>query len=540
MINVGTGAGQVHSERQGTGLATVLTGDKAVDAFGRLYMIDAAKREAADKAAQDKRDAAAAKLQSFAPEYFYQHRETLQPAIQGHLDAGAELLAKKIDPFTSAAPEAVAWQKEHQRLSAMAQNSMQIRNEYAAFRQDTDGKDLSEFTADSVAANDKYFSAPLEDIISGKVKRPILEKKRPWEDASSFIGKNMKLWQEAKPQAGDSETYDFVANLLAQPSSAPIIEAYAQKFNTLDPDEQRRITEAAKKNDREIVQQMGYEDANRWKKSKEPLNLMKAFQDAAQIAESGLDYVEGSNAVASYRQPKKGSQAQSAKNAANDLFNSHDDFMSVFDKNGDLPRMENETDGSYAARVKAYLADQISQRMKVDTKYVLNSDAGKEQQSLTARKQYVEDIQSSDQARATAAAKLLVGTKVGNNLVIESAGVNDIPYRKGLRLEMTTNMTVDEVKKDIVDSETGLTTEDVQVEERQGRKIVFLDLGNKSTANQLIARLYDNYEKETGRKYDRSLTEYSVPTATGPVIVNPAKQADKSSKPGPTLDHLFK
>lgn len=540
MIEPGGQAGQAHASTlyQGTGLATVLKNDgQGLDTYQRLYMLDDAKRAAADEAARKKQEEAAAKLKAFAPEYFYKHKEKLQPLIEKHLDAGADLLSKKIDPFVSGSPEALAWQKEHQRLTALAQSSMQQKKEFDEFRKDTEGKDLSEFTPNSVDAKNKYFEADLDDVLSGKVTNPILEKKTAWTDASSFVGQNMRLWEQSKPGATDTETLDFVTNLLQEPANADKLKAYAQKFATMDPSEQQRVTDAAKKASIQPFQQMALEDAKRWQKSKEPLNLFEAMNKGAAAAESSLDIVSGSNDKGSYRMPKKGSVMQSATDTANDMFNSHDDWKTIYDRNGELPRMANESDPSYYARVKAHMRDGLINRMKIETEFRKDKAAGDAEKQVQTRNLFVEHIRGNDQVRATAAAKLLIGTKVGNNLVVEEAGVNDIPYRRGLRLELTTPMSLKDVKEEIV-SDTGLTSDEVTVEERQGRKLVFIDLGEQGKANQTIARLYDNYVKETGSYYDPSLTEYGVQTATGIRVVDPTKQKSTPQGQKP-LDKLF-
>lgn len=541
MIQAGSQSGQVHSERQGTGLATILQGDRAIDTFDRLSYLNATRLKAASDAAAKKRDDALVKLKSYSPEYFYKHKEEIQPAITAHLEQGGSLAAKNIDPFTASAPDAVAWQKEHQRLTAMAQASMQVKSYDQKLQEQLASKDPNDFTASSLADAVKFRDSNLQEIVDGKVTPPILVKKQAWQDAQDFVGKNMRVWGQGKLNASDPEVLDFVTNVLAEPANQEIIQSYAQKLAQVGPEEQKRLETVAKEKGVEVYQQMAFEDAKRYQTSQaKDFNFMEIMQKAAQNAEAGLDYNTGSNEKGSWRQPKKGSVTQSAANAANDLFNTRREFMTFFNDNGELPRSAEEDDGHYANRVKKHLAAGIEQRMKVDTEYRKAEGEGGGDQLVSTRRSFLEDIQGPDQTRATSAAKLLIGTKIGGNLTVEDAGVNDIPYRKGLRLELSTPMSVKDVKQQIVDADTGLVSDDIQIEERQGRKLVFIDLGNKSTANQVISRLYDNYAKETKSFYDPSLTEYSVQTASGRVIVNPVKVQQQAKEPATNVSKRFK
>lgn len=537
---VGSRQGQVHSERQGTGLGTVLQGDAAVDAYGRIALQDGQRRAAADAAAKAKREGALAKLTAFAPDYFYLHKEQMQPLLQGHIEKGATMVASGLDPFTGGSPEAIEWQKEHQRIAALAENSKQIKAEYIAFRQDLEGKDPSEFTAESMKASEDWFTADLLGTLERGQKRPPLLKKKAWEDAFTFVGKNMRTWQTDNADPSDAEILDFTTALITDPANQKVVESYAQKLSTTPPEERTRLEKAAKAADREVVQQMAFEDAKRWQKAQAPFDYMKEFSEGVKLADGSVDYAESDVMGVGYRGPKKGSVEKSAALAAEAMLNNRPEWMTIFDENGELPRGEEEETGSYYARVKAHLAGKLKEGMGVNTKYSKDKDKGKGDMYITTRDQFIADMRSGDSITADSASKILLGTGFANNLKVERAVVNTAPDRRQfLRLELATPMSLKDVKSMVVNADTGIEEESVTLEQRSGKSIAIINLGKGDIANQTLGRLYDNYHKETGAYYDPALTERGIKTAAG-IVPSMPKQATPTTKKVGSVGDIFK
>lgn len=544
MTDPGTQVGTVHHQREGTGLAHILTGDGAVDTYGRIWAVERAARAKRDADAAAKRDAAIKGLKEFAPEYSYRYVKEIQPRIDGHIQEGADLLAKGIDPFTSTDAAATAWQKNHQSILADAAHSMQTEKEIAALTQDIDGKDPSEYTADSWQANLDWVKMPLAEKRTAGAKPPLV-KKRAWTDASEWVGKNMKIYDDGHAGADPRQVEDFVTNLLLQPANADKVAAYAQKFAELPAPERTRIQNAAQDGHREVVQQLALEDALRYQKGKEPFDYQKEIANGVKAATDRVSYSEWQQGEKSGEGPKGGKKAvmAQARNIAEDMVRSRPDWATVYRRTGELPIGDEETDPSYMERVTAKLANEIYERMKVDTKYKVSPTGSGDQKKKESSDLFVRDITGDDLTAANSAANLLTGTTYAGNLKIENAWVNrimDKDYSSSLSLVVTTPMSLAQVKQQVLDDNTGIAEEDVQVVEKQGNKEVTISFRPGAGGKQAAARLYDNFMKETGSVYEPKHTEREVKTAAGNTIITSPVQPSAPNKNAAPLDGMFK
>jgi hypothetical protein len=533
MIEVGSQAGSVHRQREGTGLAHILTeqSSDAVDTYGRIWALSEAQRMKRDADAEAKKAAAIKGLKEFAPEYAYRYKAEIQPKIEAHIQEGANLLAKGVDPFTGVDAASVAWQKNHQSILADADHSMQTQKEIGALMQDMDGKNPDDYTADSWQAQLDWAKKSLEEKRNGG-PRPPLVKQKAWTDASEFIGKNMRIFDDAHPDADPRVIEDFVTNLLQQPANQDKIAAYAQKYAELPPTEQKRITQAAQDGHREIYQQLALEDGIRYQKGKQPLDFQKEMDKAATDATSRVSYSDWQQGDKSGKAPKKGEVPKQAANAAEEVFNSRADWMTYFDRSGELPRGDRETDPSYAGRVKGLLASKIQSRMKADTQYRVDKSGTEDQKKKASSDLFVADITGDDMAAANSAANLLTGTTFAANLKIEDASVNRAPdYSTLLNLQLTTPMSVAQVKQAIVDADTGVAEDQISITEREGKKQVILSFRPGEGGKQSAARLYDNFMKETGSVYEPKHTDRTAPVSTS---------APATPNSGGSLDNMFK
>lgn len=536
MDGVGTEQGMVHRQRQGTGLATVLQGDEALNAYRQVYQTEYATLERRNAERQAKAAAALAKLNAVNPEYFYKHKDEIQPAIDKLHNDGVNLLSSGVqDIFND--PRARDWQKQYSEVMAMSRASQQVKEQFDGLRKVLVETNPDEYRPQDITAAMDYFDTPLSDIVKNGKTAPLLQKKRPFTDMNEFIGKQMTAWQNATSiEPTDKDINDFVNAMAKQPANTEkFVSGYGSKFAQLEPDEQKRVKDMASSAGREVWQQLAFEDAKRWQKTRTPLDIQKEFAQAAKLAEGGIDYIEWATPSGFGKSPKKGSVDQSLSSSVNALFNSDPRWMTVFDKPGELPRLDGEDDGEYAVRVKKYLTEQIRPLVGIDTKSG-QTEKGKEQKDLTkSRDMFLADIRSGDVSRMQDAANTLVGTTYVGNMKVEDATVfkqSDNAY--WLELQVTTPLSVKDIKQQVVD-ETGTAVEDVQVEERQGKKIVNIGLSPGAIENQTLIRLHDNTFKQTGKPYDTKYTARTPNTAMGALNPKPVPQ----SKAG-TLDDMFK
>lgn len=369
--NIGTTRGQVHRLPEGQGLSEILEGDRALETYARIWQVDQAKQARQEQERAAKRNAAMTTLKGLKPDWFYKHDGEMAEVQQDVFDRGAALLAKYDDPFTATAPEAVQWQKDIARLQAMSNASMQVKDQWTAYQKQALGANPDDYDARSLANAMAYFDTPLSEIVKSGATPPTLMKKKPFLQMNEFIGKNMATWQNTRGEQPptDAEIYDFVTGLASEPANMEqFVTGYGSKLAQLDADERKRITDAAANQGREPWQQMAFEDAKRWQKKGKPFDMQGELKTAAQMAEGGVDYAEWQTPEGFGKAPKKGSKEAAIKAAVDATFNSDDRWMTVYDREGAVPRGKEETDGEYAKRVKAYMATQIDPLVGIATK----------------------------------------------------------------------------------------------------------------------------------------------------------------------------
>lgn len=525
MDGIGTGIGSVHRQRQGTGLATVLQGDQAVDTYAKIWQYDQARRDKqeADRAA--KRNAALGQLKNFKPEWFYKHDAEMKQAMNEYFNKGAALLAKYDDPFTSIAPDAVEWQKERARIEAMSNASMQVKDQWTKYQQQALGANPDDYDARSLANAMSYFDTPLSEIVSTGATPPTLMKKRPYLDTMKFMSERMSGLQSAKGEApSEDELRQFTKGLISdQANQQQLIEGYGSRMAQMSPDEKKSLEERALSAGVSPTEQLMFEDGRRYMKSRTPLNLQQEISQAAQMATSGIDYVEYGNAEASGKTPKGKKEAIAA--AVEATFNSDPRYMDIFNKEGLVPRGAEASDAEYARDVKAYMATLIEPLVKTQTEYRKTDKGSKDAELRQSQEQFIADIRSGDTVRMQAAANALVGEKFTANLTVDNAVIqNQGGGNYWLELDVVTPMSVKDVKDQIVDPATGITSEDVVVEERQGKKIVKIGLAPRAISNQLLLSVLGD------KKYDTKFTERSARTAID-AIKMPANTNSTSKAP---------
>lgn len=514
MIEVGSNAGVANTQQQGVGRATILQEDGAVDTYSRLWAVDQAAQARRDQERQAKRGAAMTALKTFKPDWFYKHDGEMSTALNDHFNKGAELLARIDDPFTSNDPAAVEFQKEHARIQAMSNASMQVKEQFGMLQKQMATADPNDFDARSLDGAVKYFDTPLSKIVESGSTAPVLMKKKPALDTMDFMAKRMGTWQSTSGAIPtDNEVREFTRGLMSDPANRDqIVTGYGSRMAQMDADEKKALEDRARIAGAEPAEQLMFEDGKRFQKRREAFDLQKELKAAAGMAEGGVDYTEWNTPEGFGKAPKKGSKEAAIKASVDATFNSDPRWLEVYDREGELPRGQEETDGEYAKRVKVYMAKQIDPLVGISTKSGRTDKGGKDIEQEKTRNAFVSDMRSGDWVKAQGAANVLVGTKFANNLDIQNATITQGPEGFRLELDLGTNVTTKDVRDQITDPNTGLSNDKVNVEQRQGRQVVTVDLAEGAISNQTLARLIDNTIKEGGR-YDPSLTEKSPETA---------------------------
>lgn len=493
----------------------MLTNDRALDTADRLYAYDLAKQQRIDQERQAKRGAAMTALKSFSPDFLYLHNNEMSKSLNDHFNKGAELLARIDDPFTSSDPQAVEWQKEHAKIQAMSTYSLQLKDRWTALQKQIADSGPDDYDARSLDNAVKFFNKPLSEIVANGETPPTLQKKRAMLDSMKFIGERMSGWQSATGAAPtDNEIREFNKGLLNDPANKQqLVESYGSRLAQMTPEETKSLQERADMAGLPVSEQLMFEDSRRFLKKGTPLDYQKDLNSAALMADRGISYNEGANPNASWSSPVKGSKLAAIKSAATAMFNSDSRYMTIFDENGEVPRGAEMSDPEYAEEVKKYLASQLDPLVGVKNKYVKTEKGAGDAQDVKGRNAFIEDMRSNDWKRAQGAANVLVGTRFANNLDVQDATITQGPNGFILNLDLGTNVTTKDVRDQITDANTGLSSDKVSVEQRQGRQVVTIDLSEGAIENQTLARLIDNTTKATGKPYDPSLTERSPKTA---------------------------
>lgn len=510
MYQVGTGAGDVHKQKQGTGLGTVLTPGKEIQ-YAYLLNQDREKKLGERKAAKD---AALAKINA-GNDYWYKHEAELGSRVTGLREKGAQLISSGIaDPFSSQDPRAIEFRKEYDTVAQMTTASKQLKDQYTAYKQDIDKAGPDDYDDDTVILIDKYYDTPLSEIVKSGLTPPHLIKKRPYTDAFAFMGKNMEEWSKSWNGSipDDNKVNDFVNALVTDPANkANISRTYSSKLAQMSPEERTDLEARAKAAFREPFVQMAIDDANRWKKSKEPFNALKLLSAAAAAAESGLNYRVNATPDARSKTYDKGDLNKALDAVVTAAFNERPEWLDYYQDR--VPRNKDENDGEYASRVRAKMKEEVAAMVGTETSFE-RTQTGQEKQEFEAqRNQWIQDVRSGDQIKGNAAAQWAINSKVFGNLNVEWAEIKNNEQGPFIMLTTRTPLEVSAVKSEMAGSLPGELVSQVKVEEVQGVKYISIPIGEERVANQFLAELYDTTYKLRGKQnYDPKISERTPQT----------------------------
>jgi len=437
MDGVGTRQGYVHDQRQGTGLATVLTGG---DYAAGLWIAGAhagkaqkdAARQARDKAAMD----AIKSMTDFNPEFWYAHDAEMKQQLNSWQDKGTQLLQSGVDPWSSLDPQSVEWRKNYSRIQQMSTYSKQIKADFDNTRTQIDGKTQDFYTAESLVERKKFFDQPVSQTLDTGVKPPQLIERTPFVNRHEYWSKVMKTRAEQNPGVtlDDAQLAETGKAALQEPESGPkLASSYQSALALMEADDRSALEKRAADAGRTNFEQMAFEDAKR-----EQINL--APFDVVKFVESGSKQTEVSTTT--FTGPKGGSSKvdmkkleESAALAARRIVMDDPRALKHYDKPGLVPR-NGDDDAEYQKRVIEYVKEEIIKTKKLDQSAMQTERGLGDAELKTSGELWLKHMMSADKQFYNEAAGYLYlgGGYIGNMNILNSKVVEKMkdnkPYRE--------------------------------------------------------------------------------------------------------------
>ncbi len=500
---VGTDIGNVHKQRQGTGFATILpTGDE-ISTYYKLS--EEQKIKAKAKAAA--KNEALGKLKQ-PNDYWYRHDSELKTNVQEIESAGTALLEKGINPFTDGSQESLAFRQKYDRAMQLAAASKQIKSQYEKYSADLSKENPDDYDDSAIAQINDFYSKPLSEIVDNNLVPPHLMKKRPYQDAFNFMGKNMAEWSRGwNGNIPDNDkVFDFVDALVQDPANREnMVRTYGAKLAQMPQQEKDYVMARAKKQMVEPHVVMAVDDANRWKAMQAPFSPLELLKKGADAVESGLNYVVNSNPNFASKSFNKKDMEQSLDTVTAALFNERPEWFDYYEQK--VQRDPSENDGEYAARVMAALKEDIRPLVALNTERKLTDRGKDEKDFLAKRNDWIRDLRSTDPIKKSAAAQWVTNLSIFGNLTVEDAVILEDPFGTKLSMRATTDTDADKIKDDISAAIPGISNSAVNIIESQGRKMIEVSLGRGDIANQFLASIYDENYKQRKSNYDTKISE---------------------------------
>ena len=443
MDGVGTRQGYIHDQRQGTGLATVLSGGdlaaKTAMSFAEADMLERKKKKAdADAAAA----AALTEMQKFDPEMWYNHDAEIKGQVNDWHDKGTQLLQAGIDPMKSLSPEAVEWRKQQGRIKAMSRYSMQRKQEFDITRNKLDGTQANKYTSESIAAVKEYFDKPLAQSVDDQSLPPQLIERTPYVNRTDTWGKITAEWNKQNPGVDlpDDEVDTRAKAILNEPELGPQLQrSYDSSLALMPETERQAIKDRADEAGRSVYQQMAFEDAKRTMINRAPFNM-------AEFEKKGVDSINPSTySTAGPLGSSSGVDMKKLKAqadiVASSIIESDPRALKAYDKPGLLPR-DGDNDEEYKARLRPYLAKRLVD-MTEQSRATAQTEKGKEAKEIKESGQlWLKHMMSPDRQYYNEAGTYLYMMKgVVGNMNVTDVKVNESmrdgkPYRElELRVE---------------------------------------------------------------------------------------------------------
>lgn len=510
---VGTSAGSVHKQRQGTGLATVLGPSISAKDFAYLDNQDQAGLAAAKKAKADTLAAAKQKILEFNPERWLKHELEVRDMQTKWVDQGAKLLNSGTNPYNGTDEASIRWRNERDRIEAYANASTQMKDMFKALRGKIDGSDPDKYDPETIKAINDYFDTPVKDVVEKGILPPELMQKKPTANLQkSWVGLVTDLQtRTGQGEFSDKERFDFITQSTA--NSEDLNEAAQSYFANLPKAVQDDYKARSQSTGRAITDLVHYDFMKRYEKN-QPFDLNKFIQQGADSVDVPYSEVRTPSGFGKYVDTKELSKIANTKAMV-----MLTDPTALQEYESLLPRGENENDGAYRTRAIGDLTKRIKDLKSTSTLYGKTEKGEGDAEVTASGERWLQDLKGSDKNVSNEAAGYLFQTPGIFGLQVDKALVLDHPLQAGPRNLVVTlkgKLSLEKVQKEILDP---LGVKDGYEYKSMGADGELIIPINDKTDNALL-KLHDKAFKDTKIKYKGPHNEWNVDG-----IINQSKTA---------------
>lgn len=510
---VGTSAGSVHKQRQGTGLATVLGPSISAKDFAYLDNQEQAGLAAAKKAKAETLAAAKQKILEFNPERWLKHELEVRDMQTKWVDQGAKLLNSGTNPYNGTDEASIRWRNERDRIEAYANASTQMKDMFKALRSKIDGSDPDKYDPETIKAINDYFDMPVKDVVEKGILPPELMQKKPTANLQkSWVGLVTDLQtRTGQGEFSDKERFDFITQSTA--NSEDLNEAAQSYFANLPKAVQDDYKARSQSTGRAITDLVHYDFMKRYEKN-QPFDLNKFIQQGADSVDVPYSEVRTPSGFGKYVDTKELTKIANTKAMV-----MLTDPTALQEYESLLPREENENDGAYRTRAIGDLTKRIKD-LKSTSTLVGKTEKGEGDAQLNASGElWLQHIKSEDPEKYKEAAGYLFQTPGVLGLNVSESIVLDNPLTtepRVLLLKLKGKPSLEKVKEAISESMGAGTNFTYSSVNPWGE--VRVPITNQ-TENALL-KMHDKAFKEAKIPYKGSRQEWNVDG-----IINQSKTA---------------
>lgn len=505
---LGSNAGTVHHQRQGTGKATILQSDNlAVKEFLRQDDIAKAQKAANDAARAKAKQDAMKSLTDFNPERWLKHDVAIQGMMDEWVSAGSQIIAAGGNPSNGMDQSSIEWRRKRATIEAASKASMQMKDMFTATRGKIDGSEEDKYDPESIIQMQQYFDLPIDRVIKeGILPPPLLQAKPGLNLQKTWAGLSKDLYDRNKDKPLDEAgKWDFVrASMAADPEVTDAAQSY---LHNLPQSEQAKYADRAKKTGRSTTELVNYDFMTRYEPGREPFDLNSFIQKGVESID--VPYV-GWETPSRFGKSVDEKQLNTiALERARVMLTSAE---ALYEYPKLLPMNEGETEGVYRARAVKDLAERMRKTKATSTQSGI-TEAGQGEKDITeSSMRWLRDIKSTDGSLNNEAAGYLFDTPgVGGDMNVEFAQVQEPdannPASRYLVLTLKGNPTLKEVKEKIL-QKNGIPTENVQYQTVGTKGHIVIPITN-DTENALL-RMHDKAFRSARRPYGGPMTRWSA------------------------------
>lgn len=430
---VGTNVGDVHRQRQGTGLATTF-GKDTTDEYYLQYskgLADERKRQAAAKKAAEKE--VIEKINSINPDFFFKHKEEITSMASQLRELGVQKLKQGVDPYSDE-----EFLRKQAELEAASKVSTQIRDAYKVTQEDIRGKgDPSYFDIGSLKSTYDYYDRPLSEHLANPTQAPILMQRTVLPEVITILkgaADNKGAYNEIGAYDPSSKAAsEYARTLITDPEvGSKNLAAINQAIASRPVEFQNSLKQRAQDNGMSPQELFIAEQAQYLSPSAEPFSYTKAFESA--ISATELSTRERSGAKGFSKKVDKRESYKSALAAARAQLNSDPRAYENTGRVLKVDRDPTDSDADYNKKVEeAFAIEILNAKGKKDasgeTMFGYQSREMEDSGNL-----YIQHFKSGDTRIMQEAANWARGIKLPDGSVIDNFEI----VEPGLRPPMIT------------------------------------------------------------------------------------------------------